>query len=708
MTRRIFNSFDVGTGKLRITILMVVSSLMLLVGSVVVYLYISDTVNVQKKEDFKDLVDAQIHEISDKSDIAKNYIYSLRGVLQSTEKINSVTWNQYIQTSGVNERYPGQFSFFYAEVVPKATRNKFESEVLKIEESQQFVNFSIYPKSENAFSYVIRFIETENKDVAELLGFDLGTSENLSQTMIDTANSDKESMSSIVNLGSIVSSVKSKGYVILLPVYSNPQAVNYPSSERKKSIKGFVGAWIEPSVLFSVASEEGLNVDNFSLSVNEGDLEVYKYNFSGNTGSLEQIKSVDLVGKKFTLIFKDTKTGTVPKFMETMSIRILVGLIALNFFWYLTLFALGWAKDKAQILAENTLDDLRKFKQAVDGVSDLVVITDGTGHILYMNDAAVKATGYSREEAIGKTPGLWGMQMDKEFYLKFWKTIKIEKKSFWGELKNRRKDGEFYEVELRVWPILNENSDIVFYVGIERDITKTKALEKMKLEFISLASHQLRTPLSAVKWFSKMLIDGEAGKLTKTQKEYVDKVYESNEREIHLINSLLNVSRIDSGKIAVRNRPTNMRDLIQSVVGDVEVGLSDQKRKIDLHVDDNIPVMDIDPDLIRHAYQNIITNAVRYTKENGKVSILVDVKNGELVTKISDDGIGIPKAEQERIFEKFFRATNALKKETDGNGLGLYLAKTVIESSGGKIWFESSEGNGTTFWFTLPIKKDIV
>jgi two-component system sensor histidine kinase VicK len=119
--------------------------------------------------------------------------------------------------------------------------------------------------------------------------------------------------------------------------------------------------------------------------------------------------------------------------------------------------------------------------------------------------------------------------------------------------------------------------------------------------------------------------------------------------------------------------------------------------------DESVGTMMIDPDLVRHVYMNLLNNAVRYTNDQGKIEVNLTVKDGELISKISDNGIGIPKVEQSRIFEKFFRANNALKKETDGSGLGLYLAKTVIESSGGKIWFESKENEGTTFWFSLPI-----
>ena len=381
-----------------------------------------------------------------------------------------------------------------------------------------------------------------------------------------------------------------------------------------------------------------------------------------------------------------------------------VAVVLINLGWlvtvYFTVFVTGRSIDEAG----SSTKDLMVFKQAVDGVSDHVVITNPEGVITYANKAATKITGYSLEEMVGKKPSLWGGQMPKEFYEKFWRTIKSDKKPFWSELTNKRKGGELYEAELRVSPILDENGNLLFFVGIERDISKVKAVDKMKTEFISLASHQLRTPLSAVKWFGEMLIDGDAGKLTKMQEKYVMKINESNEREIQLVNALLNVSRIESGKIVVSAKPTDFRKMVEGILGDMKVNITGENKILQYTVDKNVPEMMIDVELIKHVYSNLLTNALKYTNEGGKISVRVYLKGRNVITEVKDNGIGIPKEEQLRITEKFFRGSNALKKETEGSGLGLYLTKTIVESSGGKMWFESTEGKGSTFKFSLPIR----
>jgi len=348
----------------------------------------------------------------------------------------------------------------------------------------------------------------------------------------------------------------------------------------------------------------------------------------------------------------------------------------------------------------------KKFELATESASDQIVITDPDGIILYANPALEKISGFRVTKVLGKKAGsksLWGGQMSHSFYKDFWHTIKEQKKSFKGTFENKRKDGTKYYAQATVSPILDENNGIQFFIGIERDITKEKEIDKMKDEFISLASHQLRTPLSSIRWYLEMLVDGDAGELTVEQQKYAKNVYESAKRMINLVNALLNVSRIESGRVIVDPTPTDIVELIKEVVEETKAKLGDKNQKILLSAYKKLPLIKIDQKLLRNVYLNLITNAMIYSPPQSTIEIFISKNENELISQITDHGYGIPKMEHKKVFEKFFRASNAMKVEPSGTGLGLYLSKTIVESSGGSIWFDSDE-NGTSFWFTIPLK----
>jgi len=238
------------------------------------------------------------------------------------------------------------------------------------------------------------------------------------------------------------------------------------------------------------------------------------------------------------------------------------------------------------------------------------------------------------------------------------------------------------------------------------DITREKKVERLKTEFVSLSAHQLRTPLSAIKWTLRMLLDGDLGELSPEQREFLEKTYKSNERMIVLVNDLLDVTRIEEGRYIYKLVLADIEALTQFVISSRKEEF--EKRKIKLKFkkpEKKLPEVEIDVERIKVVIQNLLENALRYTPVGGDVIVSLRHYKDRIEFSVKDTGMGIPVDQQSRIFTKFFRSPNAVRAETEGSGLGLFISKNIIEAHGGKIGFESEENKGSTFHFSIPLKE---
>jgi len=240
---------------------------------------------------------------------------------------------------------------------------------------------------------------------------------------------------------------------------------------------------------------------------------------------------------------------------------------------------------------------------------------------------------------------------------------------------------------------------------LKRNNEKLKELDQAKDEFVSMASHQLRTPLTAVKGYISMLQDGDAGKTTSEQKKMLGAAMLSSQRMVHLIADLLNVSRIKTKKFVINAQATDLPLVVASEIGQLKDGARTKKIKIHYTKPKRFPALSVDEVKMRQVIMNFIDNAIYYTHEKGEITIELKNRIKSVEFTVTDSGIGVPKAEQHKLFTKFYRAGNAKKARPDGTGLGLYMAKKVVKAQGGDLIFKSVEGKGSTFGFRLHKNK---
>ena len=383
-------------------------------------------------------------------------------------------------------------------------------------------------------------------------------------------------------------------------------------------------------------------------------------------------------------------------------ITLLLGAIALIIGLLLGTFTIIW-KSISKLEREKS-----KEEAILSGIGEGLVVTDTEGRITTINQVALKLLQLD-SSIIGKNfTEQISLEDDKGHEVKvvdrpLSRTLKSQKPTSTSAYSYVKKDQTKFPTSISISPVKMAGT-LLGAVEVFRDITHDKEIDKAKTEFVSLASHQLRTPLSAINWYSEMLLAGDAGPITEMQKKFVQEVYHGSQRMVELVNSLLNVSRIDLGTFGIDPVLTDITEVSESLLGELRSQIELRKLHLEVSYDEDVPSILLDPKLIRIILQNLLSNAVKYTPEGGKIrlGIMLDGKKRLLIT-VADTGYGIPTSQHDKIFTKLFRADNVMEKDTEGTGLGLYLVKSIIETTGGSITFRSAENKGTTFFVTFPI-----
>jgi len=261
-------------------------------------------------------------------------------------------------------------------------------------------------------------------------------------------------------------------------------------------------------------------------------------------------------------------------------------------------------------------------------------------------------------------------------------------------------------LEVTTIPIKQDEKYMGILINIH-DITREKGVEKSKSEFVSVAAHQLRTPLAGIKWtLQAILEEEEEANIPEEIVDFIKKAYEANSRMVALVNDLLNVTRIEEGRYVYEPEETELMEIINPIIEAYKEHIENKGLEFEFQKpEEELPMVKVDKEKIGIVVQNFLDNAMKYTME-GKVSLTIEHINGKIKVSVADNGVGIPDDQQKRLFNKFFRAANVQRMDTEGSGLGLFIAKNIVESHGGKVGFQSKAGEGSLFYFTLPANKE--
>jgi PAS domain S-box-containing protein len=350
--------------------------------------------------------------------------------------------------------------------------------------------------------------------------------------------------------------------------------------------------------------------------------------------------------------------------------------------------------------------DSARLEAVFASIGEGVLATDENGTIIRVNQVAMDLLGYERSDLIGKhflsvvisvrDNGKPVDVFDRPIVKAFQTGKSVSARTLYLQ-----KDGGLLPVQVTVSPIVL-NGRPIGAIEVFRDLTAEIESDKLKSDFISIASHQLRTPLSAINMYGRMLNDGMAGELADGQKMYIETILKSVERMNVLIDTLLNITRLEAGGISVKPQPVRLDDLSREMLTEFVPAAEAKQIKLTSTLPNGMQPYTTDNLLVKEICANLLSNAIKYTPDGGKVHMELRDSPDEIQWIVTDTGYGIPKNEQKNIFLKFFRAENITDKDVSGTGLGLYLIKNVAEALGGDLWFESAEDKGSTFHFLLP------
>lgn len=374
----------------------------------------------------------------------------------------------------------------------------------------------------------------------------------------------------------------------------------------------------------------------------------------------------------------------------------------------------------AILVHEKTLVQQVEFYQLlVESIQDYAIfMLDSSGHVASWNKGAQKLKGYTPSEIIGRhfstfyTPEDMRRNKPARELEKAIKDGRIEDE-YWRV----RKDGSRFWANVVITALRDDDGELVGFAKVTRDLTdrkshevalkktnaELKALNDAKNEFIAIASHQLRTPATGVKQFLGLLIEGYAGDLTKTQEQFLQRAYDTNSRQIELVNSLLRVAQLDAGKVVLVKSSTDIAGMISEIAEEMKgtVEARHQTMRVETEAEKPVPAM-VDPARFRMVLENLMDNASKYTPDGGAITVRADIQNGELCVSVHDTGVGIAAESQSKLFTKFSRIPNSLSDTVDGSGLGLYWVKKIVELHDGVIEVMANDGEGSTFTLRLP------
>lgn len=638
-----------------------------------------------------------------------NVLRGVRGLYSTTGEVTPDRFNQYLDSLNLQETYPGFRAITYIQRVPASQKADYVARLRELHGGQ---NVDIIPDGDRSEYLPITYGQAGSN-----YGYDLATSPERSEALFRARKTGEPAVSGTFALVSAPasSSSQNQAFFITIPLYG--QTVPKTEVERESQNTGYVNAVFDYATLLGNVFGDVEPTISFSLfdgPINDSRAVYHAGKDSVDAGGgLQHSQTIDVYGRQWRLAAEADADFGASDSDQLLPVAILasgtgLSLLILMFFMFQIrgrLAAVRLAErmtsdleqERDQAIAERNKDDA-----ILSSIADGVIAIDAEGKIILFNRGAHEIT--RSDDAVGRSYGeVLTFRSSKTGRSKtgFISRALAGKVGAIQSVVFTRADGVEVPVVGSAGPIVSSSGETSGAIIVLRDVTKEREIDHAKDEFMSLASHQLRTPATAVKQFLGMIREGYVGGLTKDQADMINDAYLSNERQLSIIADMLQVARVDAGRMVLRKTTVDLVALVKEVVDEQTPIIAGRRQTITVAWAKRV-VASVDRSRLRMVLENLVSNASKYTSAGGTITASVATADNMVQIEIADTGVGIKDDDIHRLFGKFSRITNELSTLVGGSGLGLYLAKRIIDLHGGSIEVRSTPGKGTTFIVLLP------
>ncbi len=656
-------------------------------------LYVSYRAHIQDQFRFDNQVNIITSTVENRINTYITTLLGGRGLFHAVSNVTREEFHAYAIGLGLQDKYPGIQGFGFIKKIFPDQIEGFNSQL----DAEGFTGSGVFPAGERSVYYVIQYVEPVNADNISSLGYDM-YSDIVRKTAFNQAErTGNPTMSGKLTLIQDTGDKKQPAFLIIVPIY---KSVISPVPENTKELYGFIYSSYRANYLLDSIFNPKKNLEiAFNIYVESVSPENLLYSSTNNTRSnplYSSTRELTIADKKWIFTF-----SSLTAFENASENKLLSTILAGGVIISLLLFLINMIQLRAREAAERSAMQIFNSEQALqesnhrissilNSITDGFIALDHKWKFTYINKAAARTLRKHPEEVLGKSiwdelPGLESTRIGKAFEQSVSQNIPLEIEDYYNPFKAW--------LSVRLYP---SQTGLSIYFA---DMTERHRLEKQKDDFLGVASHELKTPVTSIKAYVQVLEKRFLHSGNRQAYSLLNKVNMQINKLTGLITDLLDVTKIEAGKLSLKIQQINLNTLVKQTIEEMQI--TTERHKIYIEGQARKPVY-TDPERVSQVLTNLISNAIKYSPRSDKIIVKIKNDKSVVIVSVQDFGVGISEAMKDKVFDRFFRVSEPNRITYPGLGLGLYISSEIVKRLNGKIWLKSTEGKGSTFFFSIP------